>query len=257
FRGYQCRKKYKVGGDKDLDEVTVNFIREYCYRWKAKSIFQVLLHYRAARRHDLVYFSQQVHLFNQFCVSGLQGCRKEVPLTNIDSSNKRFDSLPKLSVSKLPFHLIDNPHFWDTSALCRPQAAGDMADEAFDWDAPLRRNERGRRKNTRDQEVQTGEHTTGRRVSISHTQAPFCRYPKSAFSGYTPPQTTQVNRNVKKDVRGVPSAPRHPAPPPPVNRRFEQTNENTIEGGTLSVSERRNMFSGDSHMKANGAPGGN
>jgi hypothetical protein len=43
-----------------LDANTMQCIREYCRRWRARSIFQVLLMYRAARQQDLVYFSQQV-----------------------------------------------------------------------------------------------------------------------------------------------------------------------------------------------------
>lgn len=43
-----------------IDIATSTFIRTYAQRWKAKSIFQVLLHYRAARYQDLVNLSQQV-----------------------------------------------------------------------------------------------------------------------------------------------------------------------------------------------------
>jgi myosin-3 len=35
-------------------------MQKYYRRWKSKTIFQVLLMYRAAKQQDLVYFSQQV-----------------------------------------------------------------------------------------------------------------------------------------------------------------------------------------------------
>ncbi|XP_046386617.1 neither inactivation nor afterpotential protein C isoform X2 [Ischnura elegans] len=256
FRGDQCRKKYKVSGSaaRDMDEVTVNFIREFCHRWKAKSIFQVLLHYRAARRQDLVYYSQQVHLYNQSTISRLQQCRYEVPLSNVDSSRTRPDCLPKPSVNKLPFRIIDVPHFWDTSALCDPARAGSMVDDQFDWDAPLRRRDRaGRRRNTRDQEVQTGAHgdADSRRVSIGHTQAPFCRYPNSgAPIGYAP--SAHGHRGPTRNIGGRPTAPDNPAPPPPVNRnRFEPSSSTSADiGVTMSVSERRSLFSNDSRSNS-------
>jgi len=43
-----------------LNENTADFIRPYAKKWREKSIFQVLLHYRAARFQDFVNLSQQV-----------------------------------------------------------------------------------------------------------------------------------------------------------------------------------------------------
>lgn len=63
YRGFKVRQKYgpllnsKTGR---IDIATASFIRTYAKRWKEKSIFQVLLHYRAARYQDLVNLSQQV-----------------------------------------------------------------------------------------------------------------------------------------------------------------------------------------------------
>lgn len=63
YRGFMCRRKYgplinqRTG---KIDAETFAFVKSYAKRWKEKSIFQVLLHYRAARYHDLVNMSQQV-----------------------------------------------------------------------------------------------------------------------------------------------------------------------------------------------------
>nr|CAD7456020.1 unnamed protein product [Timema tahoe] len=63
YRGYQTRKHYgpllKASSDK-MDTETASFMRPFYKKWKAKSIFQVLLMYRSARFQDLVYFSQQI-----------------------------------------------------------------------------------------------------------------------------------------------------------------------------------------------------
>lgn len=70
YRGFKVRQKYgpllnlKTG---QIDNETATFIRTYAKRWKEKSIFQVLLHYRAARYQDLVNLSQQVFItFSSF-----------------------------------------------------------------------------------------------------------------------------------------------------------------------------------------------
>lgn len=63
YRGFMCRQKYGPLINKrtgKIDAETFAFIKNYAKRWKEKSIFQVLLHYRAARYHDLVNMSQQV-----------------------------------------------------------------------------------------------------------------------------------------------------------------------------------------------------
>jgi len=51
----------------EMSQETKNFIKFYCSKWRSKSIFQVLLQYRAARHQDFVQLSQQVLLisFNQ------------------------------------------------------------------------------------------------------------------------------------------------------------------------------------------------
>ncbi len=58
-----CRQKYGPLINKrtgKIDAETFAFVKNYAKRWKEKSIFQILLHYRAARYHDLVNMSQQV-----------------------------------------------------------------------------------------------------------------------------------------------------------------------------------------------------
>lgn len=65
FRGFKVRQKYGPLINKrtgKIDAETYAFIKAYAKRWKEKSIFQVLLHYRAARYQDLVNVSQQVNL---------------------------------------------------------------------------------------------------------------------------------------------------------------------------------------------------
>lgn len=122
-----------------LDASTCRFIRIYASKWKAKTMFQVLLQYRAARYHDLFNFSQQVHLFNQQAVCALQRFNNNIGLDLVDRHAKPQGWLGEIkpSVLKLPFRLIDIPYF-DTSYMCDPLSNPGVAlDKDEDWDAPF------------------------------------------------------------------------------------------------------------------------
>lgn len=63
YRGVACRKAYPAIVTQQytrLDEDTCRFIKFFAKKWKAMSIFQVLLQYRAARYYDMFNLSQQV-----------------------------------------------------------------------------------------------------------------------------------------------------------------------------------------------------
>lgn len=65
YRGYIVRKAYgplvsKTSGE--IDEETASFLKRFTQKWKSRSMFQVLLQYRAVRYQDLVHFSQQVNI---------------------------------------------------------------------------------------------------------------------------------------------------------------------------------------------------
>lgn len=47
-------------GKGPMDPQMMDMMKFYSSKWRSKSIFQVLLRYRAARYQDLVQFSQQV-----------------------------------------------------------------------------------------------------------------------------------------------------------------------------------------------------
>lgn len=47
-------------GKTQMDPQMMDMMKFYSSKWRSKSMFQVLLRYRAARYQDLVQFSQQV-----------------------------------------------------------------------------------------------------------------------------------------------------------------------------------------------------
>ncbi|XP_055637431.1 neither inactivation nor afterpotential protein C [Toxorhynchites rutilus septentrionalis] len=149
FRGHIARKKYQPLINErtgKLDRDTAEFLKPFAYRWRKKSIYQILLQYRAARYQELVSFSQQVHIFNQRFVAGTTTCSNCIMLEKIDHNQRNRALLGPVrpSVWKLRFRLDDIP-FFDTTYLCDPTASnyvytGNDSDTE-DWDAPLRRRQ--------------------------------------------------------------------------------------------------------------------
>lgn len=120
----------------DLNEETATFLRYYINKWKSKTIFQILLQYRAARIQDLYNFSQQVHLYNQKTTNGLQASNEPIDLSSIDpkANPNAWLGLQKPSVLKTPFRLDEIP-FYDTSNMC--ESIGALESEES-WDSPFK-----------------------------------------------------------------------------------------------------------------------
>lgn len=145
YRGHSVRKgPIPTGIQKSdhWDQETKNFVMYYSRKWRSKSMFQVLLHYRAARYQDLVHFSQQVmssgsltiwyndntsiflqvHLFNQTMIAKLQTTSDRVPLERINPGIKASLYLGERrpAVNKLPFDMKEELPFFDSSYMSDP-----------------------------------------------------------------------------------------------------------------------------------------
>ncbi|XP_030041129.2 neither inactivation nor afterpotential protein C [Manduca sexta] len=149
YRGYIVRKAYgplinKTTGQ--IDEETATFLKRFAMRWKSRSIFQVLLQYRAVRYQDLVHFSQQVHIYNQAVLEALLSTSTSVLLDRVDPQAKEsvFLGTSPPTVWKLPFR-IDQLQYYDTMHMCDPAAkSNDTFASQYDsdheqWDEPLKR----------------------------------------------------------------------------------------------------------------------
>lgn len=205
-----------------LDEETILFMRTWCKRWKLKSIYQVLLLYRATRHQDLVYFSQQAHLYNQNVLCEIKDIAEDVDLKSIDPK-ARANYLPPIrpSVHKLPFRLGDLPYF-DSSYICDPsrglRGPGQQnADET--WDAPLQRNcgekYKAGLRNFREQGCQTVAEEGGKKMVTSFAETPYAREQSKAVNkGY---------EDKRGNVQVYKSSAKKPAPremPPPLPREI-------------------------------------
>lgn len=221
-----------------LDSVTAEFIRPYLKRWKVRSIYQVLLQYRAARHMDLVHCMQQVHIFNQIIVHSLTKTSQCVLLDRIDPQQMNAELLgpPKMTVWKLPFRLDEIPYF-DTSYLCDPDAAPKISGYDSDdecWDAPLHRRKTVSAKITASANVARHGVGGGRETPNLYIK-PFsrdpghmlmdrrCSSPKPPGDHFNPlksaglrPVSERIGELSSNDTYSVYKKRSHaPAPPPP------------------------------------------
>ncbi|CAH0394342.1 unnamed protein product [Bemisia tabaci] len=231
YRGYQVRKQYGplIAGDK-MEAETIQFIRHYYYKWKAKTMFQVLLLYRAAKHQDLIYFGQQVHLYNNNTVGTLLIDMKEV--VKLDHIKEGVNPVKMLgphkpAVLKLPFRLRDLP-FLDNYAMSDPLAPkGSQFGDDESWDIPLRRGHGFESMSGylyKDQEVQTGlsEWKNEREVTpeeVNFIETPYCRDPWKVRSVYAdqiyrqesapPPRTRERPSSRTSTKRRAPAPPNY------------------------------------------------
>ncbi|KYN33316.1 Neither inactivation nor afterpotential protein C [Trachymyrmex septentrionalis] len=170
FRGHMARKEMGPLLKEEMSQETKDFIKFYCSKWRSKSMFQVLLWYRAARYQDFVQLSQQVHLYNQSIMATLQKLNENVSLEKVDPSTKIDTYISKVKppeVYKLPFNIQQEFPYFDMNYINDPSniniKRGSISstlndDEHESWDAPLRRQTvpwANKNIHTRDIEVQT------------------------------------------------------------------------------------------------------
>nr|XP_022914379.1 neither inactivation nor afterpotential protein C [Onthophagus taurus] len=143
YRGLTVRKQYGplvCNNTGKLDENTRDFIRPFYDKWKNKTLFQVILQYRASNHHHLFNFAQQVHFFNQKCVHSLQLVNKPIHLDCIERNAQVTAWLLEMQppVLKLPFRLDDIPYF-DTTYMCDPLSTVTVSTETEEtWDTPFK-----------------------------------------------------------------------------------------------------------------------
>ncbi|KAL9925896.1 STKc_myosinIII_N_like and MYSc_Myo21 domain-containing protein ninaC [Glossina fuscipes fuscipes] len=155
YRSYRSTGRYpplvneKTGV---LNNETAEFLRPFARKWREKSLYQVLLHYRAARFQDFVNLCQQVHIYNQRIVAGLNKCTRAVPFDRINTREVHSSQLGPMPVAlrKLPLRLDQIP-FYDTQYMVDPANSLTRQiniitsplkplDEEENWDSPLQRN---------------------------------------------------------------------------------------------------------------------
>ncbi|XP_078049671.1 STKc_myosinIII_N_like and MYSc_Myo21 domain-containing protein ninaC isoform X2 [Augochlora pura] len=130
YRGHVVRKETApLLGKTQMTPETMDMMKFYSSKWRSKSMFQVLLHYRAARYQDLVQFSQQVHLFNQATIATLETLNDQtVSLDRIDTNVTPQSYLGQMKppqVHKLPFNFYNELPYFDMKSTRGKKGLGD------------------------------------------------------------------------------------------------------------------------------------
>ncbi|XP_016842665.1 neither inactivation nor afterpotential protein C isoform X2 [Nasonia vitripennis] len=249
YRGRQVRKEVAplLSQDLNLDPETMDMMRFYTSKWRYKSIFQVLLHYRAARYQDLVHFSQQVHLYNQAVVGALQTSNERVPLERIephDNPDAFLGPSRPPDVHKLPFNIHSELPFYDTSHMHDPTKArrrqgsvtSSMSDEEQNWDEPLKRQTiwGNIRRNKRDVQCQTTNSphrdiNTSSHGGQSLINTPFSRDPSVPVR--CPPEEAQAQ---SRATTGFQAPIDSRSPVRPINAHAPRSNDHDNTGSIRS-----------------------
>ncbi|KAJ8686537.1 hypothetical protein QAD02_022331 [Eretmocerus hayati] len=231
YRGHQVRKEVgpRLSKDLNLDPDMMDMMKYYSSKWRSKSIFQVLLQYRAARYQDLVHYCQQVHLYNQAMVGALQMSNERVPLERIDPHDnpEAFLGPPRPpNVHKLPFDMHNELPFYDTTHMNDPTAR--RPKRKGDPSVPVRCPPEGAQAQSRV----TSEYR-----------------PPIESRSHLRPVNSHIPRSTNLDNKGsIPSRKKQPPPPIPINtmsdhqsqlRTFTSYNETRTPNKTDWAAEDR------------------
>ncbi|XP_059471751.1 neither inactivation nor afterpotential protein C isoform X2 [Neocloeon triangulifer] len=244
------------------DAKTIRLLKKCCRRWRRRSLFQMLLLYRSVRQQDLVYFCQQVHMYNQGATDGMKQTEMQlVSQDHIKNVNRNEASFilgrQPVFVRKVPFQFHMLP-FFDTSHFCDPVDAGldsmysdnRRGPRDYDtWDAPLRRNKLGRadsnkvfqrnKKQLRNQGCQTGAgHAADKLANVNQQNK------------ITPHIQTPYRRELLDNQPKMPKKPRSPVPGPSTSAAASRPDEFSNDIPMKSVSAVRGKFESSNNYPA-------
>ncbi|XP_026818211.1 neither inactivation nor afterpotential protein C [Rhopalosiphum maidis] len=140
YKGYQVRNKNSSLQIENLDAKGRKRMKMVFNRWKGKSIYQIVLLDRANKLQDVVYFSLQVHLYNQHAISSLNNMNhRPVMLRNVMSTTSvnEFLGSKRCYLYKIPFQLNKIDTETDQNILMDENLTNSMDD--CNWDSPLNR----------------------------------------------------------------------------------------------------------------------
>lgn len=255
YRGYIVRKAYGplIKSTGQIDEVTASFLKRFAMKWKSRSIFQVLLQYRAVRYQDLVHFSQQVHIYNQSVLGVLLGTGIQVQLEKVDPQAKEsiFLGICPATVWKLPFR-IDQLQYYDSTYMCEPSAkindtfASQYDSDHEQWDEPFKR---------RFISAQTDDKTSSSTQTL--IAVPFCRDPSQPLPKLPPDDQELSEDTVANDKEPVNKRPAvykkksghspqsYYQPPEPWSETRDDTNVLENSSPKLKKKQSRSLYTID------------
>ncbi|XP_066969641.1 neither inactivation nor afterpotential protein C [Macrobrachium rosenbergii] len=151
FRGFKARQEHpeiaeKIKNREKFGEATIEgeaarYVQYYFRKWKMRTLFQQLQIYRADKQQQLIYFSQQVHLYSQELQAKMQRLNYTMELAKVRNeavgSHKTIISRAAAPQPKLALdHMITA--YFDTTFLCDPSRAKKGRQQDDDWEAPFK-----------------------------------------------------------------------------------------------------------------------
>ncbi|XP_076031686.1 uncharacterized protein LOC143019664 [Oratosquilla oratoria] len=118
------------------DKAAAQSVEPYFRKWKMKTIFQILEIYRARRRQEFIYFTQQVHLYSQEVKAHQDQIKGNLELNAV---REEATGAHRLILNRSPSLLRKFPldqtldAYFDTSYLYEPPRG-----EEVDWEKPFR-----------------------------------------------------------------------------------------------------------------------
>ncbi|XP_044588918.1 neither inactivation nor afterpotential protein C-like isoform X2 [Cotesia glomerata] len=177
YRGHVLRKELHTQ-KRTMEYNTFILIQFYCIKWKLKSVYQILLQYRAIRFHQLVQMSQQVHLFNRSWAHRISTENPQIDMNNIELNveKDRYLGRKPRSVYKLPFNFyqdflnFDAAHLTEQSEKLRKNGSDSSASDEDNetWDSSIKR-EIFNRPSTKKIKKNIGVQTTNSPHRKQHT----------------------------------------------------------------------------------------
>jgi len=139
------RTKY---GEKTIEGEACRIVQYYFRKWKLRTLFQALQIYRADKIQQLVYFSQQVHLYGQEQQAKMKRLNDRIELSIIKNEPPgAHKKMPKPTVAPPKLSLDHSLNaFFDTEFLCDParQHSRNQVGKSVhknpddDWEAPFK-----------------------------------------------------------------------------------------------------------------------
>nr|XP_045621607.1 neither inactivation nor afterpotential protein C-like isoform X2 [Procambarus clarkii] len=128
-------------GEGTIQAEAARYVQFYFRKWKMRTLFQQLQVYRAAKQQQLVYFSQQVHLYGQETQARLQRVNIPLDLSKVRNegrnAHKTILARVKVPQPKLALDHMLNAYF-DTTFLCDPSRSKKGRQQDDDWEAPFK-----------------------------------------------------------------------------------------------------------------------
>ncbi|CAH1732570.1 unnamed protein product [Aphis gossypii] len=140
YKGYQVRNKSGSIQIDKLDAKGRKRMKMVFNKWKGKSIYQIVLLDRANKLQDVVYFSLQVHLYNQHAISSLNNINhRPVMLKDVMSTTSvnEFLGSKRCYLYKIPFQLNQIDTETDKNIFIDENLTNSVDD--CNWDSPLNR----------------------------------------------------------------------------------------------------------------------